>query len=77
LSPYMLFTTHVDQPGMIGRVGTLTGEHDINISFMEVGRVAPRKEALMVVGLDDALPPKVRDLIANAPGVTSAIVVHI
>jgi len=77
LSPYMLFTTHVDQPGMIGRVGTLTGEHDINISFMEVGRVAPRKEALMVVGLDDALPPKVRDLIANAPGVTSAIVVRI
>jgi hypothetical protein len=44
---------------------------------MEVGRVAPRKEALMVVGLDDALPPKVRDLIANAPGVTSAVVVRI
>ena len=77
LSPYMLFTTHVDQPGMIGRVGTLTGEHDINISFMEVGRVAPRHEAMMVVGLDDPLPPKVRDLIAEAPGVTNATVVHI
>ena len=70
-SPHMLFTTHVDQPGMIGRVGTIMGEHDVNISFMEVGRVAPRQEAMMVVGLDDEPPLKLKELIANAPGVTS------
>ncbi len=52
---YMVFTEHVDRPGMIGQVGTIAGKHDVNISFMEVGRLAPRGEATMIVGLDD--PP--------------------
>jgi len=29
------------------------GEHDINISFMHVGRHAPRAEAIMVLGTDE------------------------
>ena len=29
-APYMLFTTHTDQPGMIGRVGTIAGAYDAN-----------------------------------------------
>ena len=56
---YMMFTEHVDRPGMIGHVGTLAGEHDINISFMEVGRQAPRGQATMVVGFDDPIPAEV------------------
>ena len=56
---YMMFTEHVDMPGMIGRVGTISGEHDINISFMEVGRQAPRGQATMVVGFDDPVPQEV------------------
>nr|ABZ09375.1 putative D-isomer specific 2-hydroxyacid dehydrogenase, NAD binding domain protein [uncultured marine microorganism HF4000_APKG7H23] len=52
---FMMFTEHTDRPGMIGRMGTIAGEHDINISFMEVGRRAPRGEATMIVGLDDPI----------------------
>ena len=58
-SPYLLFTHHQDQPGLIGAVGTITGKHDINISFMEVGRLAPRGQATMVLGLDDTVPEAV------------------
>ena len=56
---FMMFTEHVDRPGMIGRVGTIAGEHDINISFMEVGRQAPRGAATMIVGLDDPISEEV------------------
>ena len=45
-----------DRPGIIGVVGSLAGQHDINISFMEVGRVRLRGRATMVVGLDDPMP---------------------
>ena len=58
-APYLLFTHHQDRPGLIGAVGTVTGRHDINISFMEVGRLGARGQATMVVGLDDPIPESV------------------
>jgi D-3-phosphoglycerate dehydrogenase len=52
---YLLFCHHTDRPGVIGRIGTLLGDHDINISFMQVGRRQPRGEAMMVLGLDERI----------------------
>lgn len=52
-----ILTGHQDRPGIIGRVGTALGEADINISFMHVGRRAPRAEAIMVLGTDEVAPP--------------------
>ena len=43
----------VDQPGMIGTVGSILGEENVNVSFMSVGRIAPRKQAVMAIGVDD------------------------
>ena len=51
--PYLLFVDNEDQPGSIGAVGMVTGRHNINISFMEVGRLSLRGRAMMVLGLDD------------------------
>ena len=55
-SPYLLVVENEDRPGIIGTVGSLAGQYDINISFMEVGRVRLRGRATMVVGLDDPCP---------------------
>ncbi|KAK9988466.1 hypothetical protein SO802_028705 [Lithocarpus litseifolius] len=41
------------QPGMIGTVGSILGEENVNVSFMSVGRIAPRKQAVMAIGVDD------------------------
>jgi D-3-phosphoglycerate dehydrogenase len=71
-SPYLLFIDHQDRPGMIGALGTLTGKHDINIAFMAVGRQAPRGKAMMVIGLDDPLPPDVLREIRAIPNMVSA-----
>ncbi len=55
----LLFTYHRDRPGMIGMVGTLLGSADVNISSMDVGRQMPREHAMMVLRLDDPVPPEV------------------
>lgn len=61
----MVFSYHRDRPGMIGHVGTLLGAANVNISFMAVGRLAPKGEALMVIGVDDPVGPElVKKLLA-------------
>ncbi|MBA2314397.1 MAG: phosphoglycerate dehydrogenase [Chloroflexi bacterium] len=61
----MLITRHHDRPGMIGRIGTLLGEADVNISAMHVARTAPREDAFMILALDDDVPDAVRDAIRS------------
>jgi D-3-phosphoglycerate dehydrogenase / 2-oxoglutarate reductase len=60
-SEVMLITRHSDRPGMIGRIGQTLGRADVNISAMHLGRSAPRADALMVLALDDDVPPAVAD----------------
>jgi len=66
---HLLLTKHQDKPGLVGRVGTLLGEHDVNISSMQVGRLHPRGDALMILTLDDAVPDEVRARIGAFPDV--------
>ncbi len=54
---HLLLTGHQDRPGIIGRIGTALGVADINISFMHVGRHAPRTQAIMILGTDELAPP--------------------
>jgi len=65
---YMLFLTYEDRPGVIGKVGTILGEHDINIGTMEVGRKSAGGEALMGLTVDSAIPQDVIDRIAREIG---------
>jgi D-3-phosphoglycerate dehydrogenase len=60
---HLLLTKHRDKPGLVGRVGTLLGGSDVNISSMQVGRLRPRGDALMILTLDDPVPDAVRDQI--------------
>ena len=62
---YLLLTKHTDKPGLVGRVGTVLGENDVNISSMQVGRRNPRGEALMILTLDDPVPAAVRERIGT------------
>jgi D-3-phosphoglycerate dehydrogenase / 2-oxoglutarate reductase len=48
-----LVSRHEDRPGVVGRIGTILGDSDINIASMQVGRDAPRGRAMMIVTVDD------------------------
>jgi D-3-phosphoglycerate dehydrogenase / 2-oxoglutarate reductase len=52
----VLITHHIDRPGIVGRIGTLLGNHGINIAGMQVGRHKPRGEAIMVLNVDEPIP---------------------
>ena len=75
--PYLLFVEQQDQPGSIGAVGTIAGKNDINISFMVVGRMSPRGGAMMIIGLDDPVPPQVLDEIKAIKQIDSARLVRL
>uniref|UniRef100_A0A2P2IX04 D-3-phosphoglycerate dehydrogenase n=1 Tax=Rhizophora mucronata TaxID=61149 RepID=A0A2P2IX04_RHIMU len=49
----LILCRQVDQPGMIGQVGNILGEHNVNVSFMSVGRTVRRKQAIMAIGVDE------------------------
>lgn len=55
-TPHMLLTRHRDRPGTMGRIGSLVGKADVNISGMSLGRSKPRAEALMLLALDEDVP---------------------
>ncbi|PSS26121.1 D-3-phosphoglycerate dehydrogenase [Actinidia chinensis var. chinensis] len=51
----IILCRQVDQPGMIGKVGSILGDENVNVSFMSVGRTGPRQHAVMAIGVDE--PP--------------------
>ncbi len=59
LAPYLLIVFHTDKPGIIGKVGTILGKENINIAAMQVGRKEIGKEAVMVLIVDNLVPPSV------------------
>lgn len=66
---YMLVVPHIDKPRIIGRVGTLIGEHDVNIATMQVGRKDIGGKAVMVLTIDGEVPQATLDEITKIDGV--------
>ena len=56
LSRLMVFFRYDDVPGVIGRVGTLFGQQDVNIANMAVSRTRKGGKALMALSLDTPAP---------------------
>jgi len=82
---HILFARNVNRPGMIGRVGTILGDAGVNIGHMDVGPLAspvgsrghtPASEALMVLSVDDVVPPAAIEEIRRTTdifGITSVL----
>jgi D-3-phosphoglycerate dehydrogenase len=57
LAPLMVFFRYDDVPGVIGRVGTLFGDAEVNIANMAVSRTRRGGKALMALSVDQPPPP--------------------
>ena len=68
-SKYMAFFRYEDRPGMIGKVGTILGEHKLNIANMQVGRRVIGGEALMGLNVDNLIPEDVMKDITKQAGI--------
>ena len=71
-SRHMLVTRHRDMPGIIGHLGSLLGEHNVNIASMQVGRRIVRGDAVMVLSLDDPIPASLLATIHAIEGIQAA-----
>jgi D-3-phosphoglycerate dehydrogenase / 2-oxoglutarate reductase len=67
----MLVLMNNDKPGVIGNVGTLIGENNINIARMQFGRERPGGKAISVVSVDTMPSKKVMDKLRALPNVLS------
>jgi D-3-phosphoglycerate dehydrogenase len=63
---YILVLSYEDRPGMVGRIGTLLGRHNVNIASMHVGRRTRRGRAIVVLILDEDLTPEQLEEVARA-----------
>lgn len=73
----LLYVQHMDRPGVIGRVGKILGDHDVNIAEMQVGRKQAGGEAIMVLSFDKTLCPEVTELISKQDDIISINKYHL
>ena len=70
----LIILLNEDVPGVIGRVGTLLGDHSINIAGYHQARLSRGGEALAAVVVDEDVPDVVRDALLGLPEVSRAVV---
>lgn len=66
-SKYYAFTVHEDVPGVVGNVGSILGNNQINIEGMQVGKTGNQKSAIMVFAIDKPIPESVAEEISKLP----------
>ena len=73
----LLVTEHIEQPGVIGQMGTLLGDAGVSISFVQVGREKRGGYGIMVLGLDEQLSEETLAQVMTMPSVRAARAVHL
>lgn len=74
---FILVLENTDRPGMVGRIGTLLGEHGINIATMSLSRKEAGGTALMVLNLDAAPDAEVLDAVRQSDDIRNAQVIEL
>ena len=72
LSDHMALFRYADRPGIVGTVGRMLGEANINIAGMQVSRDRKGGHALVAMTVDSAIPHAVLEEIVSAIGAESA-----
>jgi D-3-phosphoglycerate dehydrogenase len=74
LTEHLAFFTYVDRPGVIGTVGRLLGDADINIAGMQVARNEKGGQALVALTVDSRIPADVLAAIVTEVGADVSVV---
>ena len=73
----LLVLENTDRPGMVGRIGTLLGDHGVNIATMSLSRNQAGGTALTVLNLDTAPDAALLDQIRASQDIQSAQVIQL
>ena len=73
----VLVLENTDRPGMVGRVGTMLGDHGVNIATMSLSRNQAGGTALTVLNLDTAPSEELLSQISASDDIRSAQVIQL
>ena len=68
ISEHMVFFRYHDRPGVVGTVGRILGEADVNIGGMQVSREESGEHTVIVLTVDHAVPADVLERIVSEIG---------
>ncbi len=71
-SGYMLILSNIDRPGIIGQIGTILGQNNINIAGMTFGRIKEGGDAITVLNVDSHIPDDVMKQVRSAKNILDA-----
>lgn len=69
---HIVLVVHKDRPKMVGRVGMILGDYDINIAGMQLDRLEEGGKAMMILTVDQEVGPEVMEKISQIPGCVKA-----
>jgi len=69
IEPLMLFIRNRDEPGLIGNIGAVLGQSNINIANFTLGRIKNKGEAVALVAIDDPINNDIMKQLQNLKSV--------
>jgi D-3-phosphoglycerate dehydrogenase len=73
----VLVLENTDRPGIVGRIGSLLGDHGVNIATMSLSRNQAGGTALTVLNLDTAPDETLLEKIRGSEDIKSAQVIKL
>jgi D-3-phosphoglycerate dehydrogenase len=73
----MIFFTNTDKPGVIGKMGTILGQCNVNIAGMYLGRERQGGKALALLLVDNPVRQEVIDQVRQIDNILSARVIRV
>ena len=74
---HLLYTKNIDEPGVIGSMGTLLGAHGVNIARMHLGRDPKKSEAIALINIDSEPSASALEALRNTKGMLSVKAIKI
>jgi D-3-phosphoglycerate dehydrogenase len=74
---YILFINNNDKPGIVGNLGTILAQNNINIAGITLGREAEGRLAVSLVNVDSDVPANVIAKIKTTPNILFAKLIKI
>jgi D-3-phosphoglycerate dehydrogenase len=69
LAPQMLYCRNEDKPGIVGGLGKLLGDNQVNIATFHLGRDRPGGQAIALLAIDQRLSGDLLDCVRELPHV--------
>jgi D-3-phosphoglycerate dehydrogenase len=74
---HMLIFSNVDTPGVVGKIGSLLGESQVNIASIQLSREKPGGRALSLVNVDQPVPQQTLERLRSLPNIVFAKLVKV